>query len=409
MSGKATGLGVYNDAEIHMVAGGVWSKFGTETLATGLNTEAEWRFCNFQGNFPQLNLLAVNGIDVPRKYNGSTVSTWANVPSGGMKYIDAHDRRIYGVIGNFVHYSSLNKAEDWVDPDVYVGAGAMSVDTPDGEDINGIAAGNRHLMVFKPSSFHELWGTAPYNYQMETIATDIGLLNQKCVTVMGDMPFWMDRNGVYQYGGSRPRDISLPVKDYIRAINPALSRYASAGSDGSHLYFSIPTSASPYPDMTLEYHKDFQIWTVWRDVSPLAYANYANGMYFANYNSGSNTTTIATKGGTTDFGNAIAWEWVSPPFGGGSLAQKLRWYRLWYVADVPVGSTLNVYVSPSAEGDTDWKLVKAVNGASGKQTARVIVPIDQLANANWLRVRFTGTGPATVHELDYQQREMPMY
>lgn len=412
LTGKLTGLGVYKGQELHAIVGGAWWAFKvTPTqIASALNTTAEWTFCNFQGNFTNMTLLAANGVDTPRKWDGTTLSTWANVPAG-MKYIDSHDGHVFGVVGNSVKFSSFNKGEDWTDADPYLGAGELKVNTSDGEDINGVFAGNQNLLIFKPSSCYELWGTGKYNFKLENVATDIGILNHKCIAMLGGQPFWMDRNGIYQYGGSRPRDISLPVKEYIKSMALTQSNFACAGSDGTHLYFSIPTNpANAYADTTLEYHKDFQTWTVWKDINPQTFASMGGDLHIAHFDGTS--TRVGKKGGTVGFDStAIPWEWVSAPFGGNSLSQRLRWYRLWYVADVPTGSSMNVYVSASAEGES-WTLVKSINGTtdgSGTQSARIIIPVASIANANWMRIRFTGSGPATVHEIDYQQRELPMF
>jgi hypothetical protein len=402
-SGRILGLGVWKDNELHAIANGTWSRYTSgawSDIATGLNTSAPWSFCNFQGNLAGINLLAANGVDPIKRWDGTSVSSLTDAPSNG-NYIDQHDNRVYAAEGNTVHFSALRKADDWTTVD---DAGTIVVETNNGETINGMKAGSRHLMVFKPSSIHELWGTGPLNYQMTTVASDIGLLSNQCVTVIQGIPHWMDTNGIYRYGGSRPtKDFSLPVKAYIDGLNKNVKEKACAGTDGKNLYVGIPYDTATDPDTILEYNNDFQLWTVWKSLSPLHFAQMSGNWYF-----GDTAGYVRQIGGTTDNGTAITYDWVSAPFGGGSLAQKLQWYRMWYVCDVPAGSTMNVYLSPSAEGDSDWVLVKAI-AANDLQSGRVIIPVDTVANANWVRVRLTGTGPMKVTELDYQLRELPMY
>lgn len=394
------GIGIWKNSEIHVIAGGSWHKWNGSSwvsLSSGFNS-SDMSFCNFQGDLTGINLLAVNGSQY-RRYDGSTVQNLNNVPAGAT-YIDEHDNRVYTVVGNKLHYSAFRKSQDWTTLD---DAGEAVVETNNGESINGIKAGNRHIMVFKPNSTHELWGNGPFDYKMDTIATDVGLLSNKCVTVLAGTPYWMDLKGIYSYGGSRPRsDFSKPMKVYIEGVNKAQKAKASAGSDGkTHLYFSFPFGSATEPDTTLEYDTLYGTWYVWKDMQPSFYATMGGEWYTAN------GSVVRKMGGTTDNGAAIQFEWVSAPFSSGSRAAKLQWYRMWYVADVPAGSSLTVSLSPDAVGET-WTVVKQIT-ANNLQTGRVIIPVDTVANSNWVRVRFTGSGAVKIREFDYQQRELPMY
>ena len=409
LTGRILGLGVWKDQQLHAAANGVWSKWnGTtwDTLGSSLNTSAMWSFCNFQGNFADINLLGANGVNAVKKWDGTTLTDLSGAPAEA-KYIDQHDNRVYVAKKNAgtnnyntVAFSALRKATDWTTLD---DAGEIVVETDNGEEINGLKAGNRHLLIFKPSSVHELWGTNPLNYQRETVATDIGLLSNQCAVVIQGTVYWMDRNSAYLYGGARPRkDFALPVKGYYDNMNPAALSKASAGTDGTNLYLSIPSTGTE-ADTVLEYDTQYQVWYVWKDLTPTLFANMAGDWYL-----GDSLGRVLKMGGSTDNGAVINYEWVSSPFGGGSLAQRLQWYRMWYVADVPAGSSMNVYLSKSAEGDVDWTLVKSVS-ANELQSGRIIIPINTVANANWVRVKFAGSGPMKITEFDYQQRELPMY
>ncbi|HAY22600.1 MAG TPA: hypothetical protein DCY27_10640 [Desulfobacterales bacterium] len=67
---------------------------------------------------------------------------------------------------------------------------------------------------------------------------------------------------------------------------------------------------------------------------------------------------------------------------------------------------MNVYLSKKAEGE-EWTLVKSLMAASDIQSAKVIIPVETVANANYVRVKFSGTGPATIYEMTRQERLMP--
>ena len=81
-------------------------------MANGLNASAKWSFTNFKGNFTDVSLVAANGKDPVKVYNGTTITNLANAPTG-MNYVVGHENRLYGAVKNTLHYSALRKATDW--------------------------------------------------------------------------------------------------------------------------------------------------------------------------------------------------------------------------------------------------------------------------------------------------------
>jgi len=399
------GLGVWKDAELHAIANGEWKKWDgaawSAALASGLSTSAQWSFCNFQGNFADINLLAANGTDAVKKYDGSTVADLVNAPANA-NYIDAHDNRVYVAVGNSVKFSALRKAEDWTTVD---DAGEIVVETSTGEAISGLKAGPGHVVVFMPHASFELYGTGPINYKLLPVSDKIGCVSNQSTLMVGNTLYFLAHDGIYRYtGGSAPRkDFALPVQWYIDNINKSNRHKACAGTDGKRYYLALPINSATEPNHVLEYDPVFETWYVWElGHYPRAFA-YMNEEWYEGDSSGQ----VHKMGGTDDAGTAISWEWVSKPFGASSLAQPKQWYKLWIVCDLPSGSTLNVYLTKTAEGDSDWTLVRSLTANSTIQSSRVIIPVETVANANWVRVKFSGTGPATIYEMTRQERLMP--
>lgn len=400
---RIMGLALWKETELHVISNGVWYRFtgGTwNSIATGLSTTAKPSFTNFQGNLPAISLFMVNGVDAPRYYDGATVQNMTGLPAGvNFSFIDQHDNRMYGATGNTVYHTAIRK-QDWTTVDE---AGSFVIETDNGETINGIKAGSRHLMIFKPSSFHELWGSGPLSYSVQTISTEIGLLNNNAIASVNGIPYWADSKSVYNYGGSIPRkDFALPIESYIKRINPAQRSKVCAGASGNTFYLSIPLDTAVEPDTLLEYDTVFQVWYVQKNHTPLMFADLDDTLHWGD----TSGRVLKYTAATTDVGAAIPWEWVSPPIGSGAYSQRSQWYRMWYVVDVPAGSTMRIHLSAQAEGET-WTLVKTVTG-SNLQSGRVIFPLKTVATANWVRVRIEGTGPIKITELDYQRRELPM-
>jgi hypothetical protein len=369
-------------------------------LATGLNTSAEWSFCNFKGNLGDINLIGANGVDPIKRYDGSTVQDLANAPAGG-KYIDMQSNRLYCAVGNTVRYSALNKADDWTTVD---DAGEIVYETNSGEDINGLNAGNGNVTAFKSSSMKELYGKGPGSYTFEPVAADIGITGDKAVTVNNDMLPMISRDGIYLYsGGLRPKkDFSVRVENFALGMNPAYLSKCAAGTDGRYLYFAVPYGSATENNRILQYDTVHQHWTTWDGIAVTHFLRINNKLYI-----GDSMGRVLLVGGTTDNVTAITSTAITKPFTAASMARKQQWFKLWVVASIPTGGMLSIYVSPSARGE-DWVLTNTMTASTDIQFKKILIPTNSVARANAVRIKVVGVGPVTIHEITRQLRELPM-
>lgn len=407
---RILGLGVWKETELHAIFNdGTWRKWTgsawSAALATGLSTTAEWSFCNFEGNLGGINLIGANGVDAIKRYDGSAVANLATAPAGG-NYIEQHDNRLYCAVGNELHFSTLRIADDWTtvngndeDPGIIV------IETNNGELINGLKAGSGHIIVYKPNITKELYGTSASDYRVVDVADDVGLINNKCVINLNGMTYFMGNRGIYRYsGGSRPdKAFSMDVQMYLDEINQTAKGTCCMGTDGLKLYVAIPVTSSVSPDTILEYDPKFGTWFVWEDEIPLYMVKMGASWYI-----GDAAARVYQRTGTSAAGTAIAWRWVSKIFGAQSLAQKIRWYRAWIIANLPIGSVINIYVSKSDHGDADWDLVGSTTASAALVSNKLGISTTTAANAQWLRLKLEGTGPCEVKEFSRDERTMPI-
>jgi hypothetical protein len=399
------GIGV-RGTELHVITNGIWSKYvgGTWTqLKTGLNTTKKWSFVNFQGSFANNSLLVSNGVDAAQKYDGTTVSTLANAPALS-NFITTHDNRVYLAAKSTVYFSALRKAEDW---STVNDSGSIVVETSDGLDITGLIAGSSRLTVFKQNSIHELFGNNPSNYQMKIVTDNLGSPTGNTAQVIDGVIYFLGNDAVYRYsGGSVPSsDFSLQVRDALSKINKAAADQSVSWQTGKKYYLAFPTGSNTNPDTVLEYDLEFNLWNTWSFPSPITakgavlsditYIGCANGTLYKMDNSA-----------ITDNGTVIAWEWVSKPFTFSSLAAKSRWYRMWVVADIPTGATLNVHVSGDEDGE-NWTKVQGITANTTIQSKEIMIPTTLINQSNWVRIRLEGTGQTVVYEVSRQERVFP--
>jgi hypothetical protein len=396
------GLAVWKNQELHAVFNdGTWRKLVGSTwttLKTGLSTTAVWSFVNFKGGFTDTNLIGANGI-VALRYDGATVQPLANAPTG-LNYVTQHDNRVYGAVGNRIAYCGIDLAEEWT----VVGRrddsspGTIPKETYTGENINGISAGAGHATIFFPSSSWELYGTSFSDYQVIEVASDIGAINNQSSAILGGVLYFLDESGIYSYtGGVRPdKSFSLPVQAYVDGMNQAAKASCCMGADGRYLYVSIPGAVLVWDSIQSQWH-------AWNDVQPLHIAKMGDTLYMAD-----NLGRVMRIGGTTNNGSGIAWEWQSKTFTSPSMSQLLRWMGLWLTIDKPADSTLQVYVTKEPTADSGWVLVGDMGAVAALQNRRIKLNPSQVAASQTLRLKLAGTGPCTVREIAWDERQFPI-
>ncbi|MEF3306685.1 hypothetical protein [Paenibacillus sp. GYB003] len=386
-------VAVFNDGSMRKWDGSAW-----QTLTTGLNTTAEWSFTNFQGNLSDINLIGMNGMDPAKKFDGTSVSNLNGAPAGG-NFVTTYQNRLWCAVKKELHASALDQPEQWTlfagnDEDSYV----KDMESTAGEDINMLSGGLTKLTIGMPSSLHELYGGVPSDFNTRLITEDEGLSNNKsAVTQEGVMRF-MHRVGIFEYAGG-----VLPDKTFseiVRRYIPDIANTSAAGSEGSRLYFFIPPGTILYYDP----RPGIQAWSVWNDIPVSCFARMGHDLYI-----GTNDGRVLNLGGETDGGNAIQWKIVTKPFTNGSIAQKMRWYKLWIVVEMTSGSSLTVSLSRSADGDSDWQQVQSLSGSATIQKQRMIIPVNTIANEEYIRIKIEGSGYAKLYEITRQQRALPLY
>lgn len=404
---RVLGMGVWKDTELHAVfSDGTWRKWTgsawSSALVSGLSTTAPFSFCNFKGSLGDFNLIGSNGVDVANRYDGSTVQALAGAPAA-INFVDEHDNRLYGVVNGIeIHFCELSVGTNWTtiaQTDSDPGTIIKEVNT--GKRIVGLKAGTGHVTVYFPSSTHELYGTSPSDFRMVEAANDIGAINNNCAVNLDGATYFMGDRGIYQYsGGSRPnKNFSKPVQWFVDNMNQTAKSVCALGTDGLKLYVSLPMNSSTIPDTVLVYDQQYQTWEVWEGINVTCFAKVDRSFYY-----GESNGRVLLQGGTTDNGAAISSRWVSKPLGGASLAERMRIHRLWFTQEIAAGSAVTVYLSKSAEGNSDWVVVSNVDSA----VSRLIVPPSIASKAHVERVRIDCTGPVITREFTYEPKTGPI-
>lgn len=395
---KVLGLGVWKDQELHAVFDdGTWRKWNGTTwqqLASGLSTTAPFSFTNFQGNLADINLIGCNGVNGLRRYDGNTVQTFGNAPAN-INYITTYQNRLWGASGKELRASALDQPALWNtfagnEEDSY----AKDIESFRGENINSLSGGMSKLTIGMPNSIHELYGSLPSDFATRLITEETGIANNQSLFVQDSVLRFVHTNGIYEYisGGVSPdRAFSDIVKGYFSNISNTV-----AGTDGKRFYFQIAAGK------ILVFDPRLSTWTVYDGINATCFAMFQHQLYV-----GDAQGRVLRLDGTTDIGSPITFRLVTKPFTSPSVAQRQRWIKLWTFWELAAGTTLNVYFSESSDGE-DWQLLKTITG-TGNSIERVIIPVNQFALSNMVRIKFEGTGWAKLHEHTRQVRLLPLY
>lgn len=389
-------IGAFNDGTWRVWNGSSWSAPILTVTSTDPNVlNAPWTFTNFQGAYSDINLIGSNGTGKLVRYDGNQTHFIDEAPAGG-NFVTTYQNRLWVAFGKEIRACKLDNAEVWNDfsgteEDSY----GKTIESTHGENINALSSGLKKLTIGMPNSIVELYGSLPSDFYTISVSEDMGTVNNRSTFTQEGVLRFMHSTGLYEYSGGIVPDkvFSETIKGYS-----AVTDQAAAGSDGRHLFFT--TTA----DVTLVYDPALQTWGVWRGLAPTCYAVMGNDLYI-----GDNAGRVLKVGGSSDNGAPIAWHAVTKPFTSSAIAQRQRWLKLWLSVEMAAGSKMNIYLSESLSGDSDWELVKSLVGVGRVGVQRALVPVDKIALANHVRIKFEGTGWVRIHEHTRQQRSLPLY
>ncbi|WP_256701670.1 hypothetical protein [Paenibacillus sp. P3E] len=362
-----------------------------------MNTSAEWAFTVFQGSdWADINLIGVNGI-VAKRYDGSTVADLSGVPAGA-KYITTYENRLWVAFGNEIRACAVDQPEIWNDfADLDGSSYGKTIESTRGENVNMLSGSLTKLTIGMPNSLHELYGGVPSSFVTKLITDDIGVVNNKSASTQSGIMRIIDQSAIYDYAGG-----NLPNQEFSQIVGGYLSGMdtnAAAGSDPDLLYFRTHSNEI----MVYDSRTGVGCWSRWTGIDPTFYLLLDDVMYIGD----SLGRVLKLGASTADAGTPISWSFTTKPFTNPTMSQRQRWLKLWLYAEIPTGTTVNVYLSTTKNGN-DFNLVHTVSGPLSV-TDRIIIPVRSVVLQNTVRVKISGTGPATIHELVREVRQLPLF
>jgi hypothetical protein len=275
--------------------GSVWQQ-----IKSGLNASAQVYFetcVNY--------MVAFNGVDAPWKYDGNTVSALANAPATG-KFGVLYKEKLFTV--DTVDESTLVFSDSF-EPETWPAVNFLDFGKGDGDIITAAINYLGSLTVFKNYSIYELAGTTLDDFRISKLEGRIGCVGPLAVTNYGMYLFFIGRDGIYQWNGSRAVNlVSNVIPELWKAVNQEYLHNAAIGTWDDKVWCSVTAMSHRKEDTvnTVSAANASNEDTLITLVNSIRAAYEAHRVDAANYHYLTDTENIITLSPATDLATAYS-------------------------------------------------------------------------------------------------------
>jgi hypothetical protein len=209
----------------------------------GVGTVADWTICgggtitagNHIGHAVLAETLVVDqaGGTYVSSTSGTSFGTVALAPQG--EHLAVYQNRVYvGGTASTLFYSASGSGTDWATSGT---SDSSSLTIPGAGKINKVFISNDKVVTSKNSGLMHRWD----GYSLRKLHTNKGLSSPYSLIETEGYHFYINRDGIYGFGGEQPEIIS-------NAIQPQIYNNAGSGIAGS-VFNTCPAGISHYDGM----------------------------------------------------------------------------------------------------------------------------------------------------------------
>lgn len=369
---------------------------GTWSGISGAFADTDWDATNFEVSGTP-SVILTNGTDNVKVWNGSTLSDLsANAPKG--KYITNDTVRIWIALNDVIYFCGFEAPSDWTSNE---NSGSVEYYTPNGGNITGLRNFYGDKYVWKKDSMCVIQGTNYYNFRLREISNFVGCVSFKTIQEVGDSLFWLGLNDVYQFKGGIPVPIGQRIRKYLDAVNAAQVSRCFGATDGIRYFLGLVTGANTQPDTLLVYDPRYDKWQVRSLGGNFRYAANLNNVWYMGDASGQ------TFKMNTQYKSTTPWMITTKDFSEGAMEFEKEYWELHLQVYAPNGTTLTVQCSTD-QGTTWTTIGNTITTRAVDQNVPVIIPLDMVPLANWIRFKISGTGEVKLYNAQRRFRLQPV-
>lgn len=217
-------------------------------------------------------LIICNGVDLPKKYDGVTISDITTAPRAALTCV--HKERVFmaktATDRNTIWFSAPRNVDDWTSADI---TGAIVVNPSDGDEIMALVPTSMTMLIVKQHSTYYLQGYSPDTFQV-TPAGEGGTISPWGVVWTPYGVFRIDRDGVWQTDFRKQILITKKIQKVWDGLNQRQLGNAALFFYKDKLFVAVPSATSNYNDTVLVYDLVQQAWSVWTGWTPACFAMF---------------------------------------------------------------------------------------------------------------------------------------
>lgn len=212
-----------------------------ELLADNFASEAQFYFTTFMDD-----CIIVNGLEAPRKYDGSTLEVIGDNPPHSL-YVENHKNRLWFVRGSRLYFSDLLNVDSW--PVLNF----IDISPNDGDYITGIKQVGDYLVITKQHSTWLLSGEGVNTFAVRRVHPNKGAYASRSLTMVNDTLCFVSDDGVYFSDLVQTVIISERLRTFWRTLNSRRFDQAVCWHTDHKLYIAVPSANSLINDRVIVY------------------------------------------------------------------------------------------------------------------------------------------------------------
>ncbi|MGI6175592.1 MAG: hypothetical protein ACOYJC_05380 [Christensenellales bacterium] len=246
MAREGEGLGAEQALFYRQDGTDVWTRLGMDI---GMN-ERLYSFVNYQWDAYAIVLMADGSwLKYWDGQSGAIKRIETEYAAMGLRYIAVGNERVWGA-GSLanpdrVYYSKAYNPLDWRSNEPAPDANGGYIDLPSWEKggrIIGICEMFGDMIVFKENDIFRIYGAVPSQFQVARLSGVEGPVNNRTIVKHGNMIYYLAKNGLYVYDGTRAYLLEVSAKaDYAwRYLDYDVNGLAHICVHRDQIFISLP-------------------------------------------------------------------------------------------------------------------------------------------------------------------------
>ncbi len=222
-------------------------------------------------------LVIFNGVDAPKKWDGTSVTALANAPAQG-KYPVLHKEKVF--CANTDHPSTILWSNSF-EPETWPGVNYWDVKKGDGDEITCLFKYIGELIIFKRRSTHTLKGTSLDDFTLQELDSRVGAVGPRAVAQKDMYLYVVGEEGLYVFNGMKYTNLTniLIPKMWAR-VNQEYLHKAAVGIWDDKIWFSLPIDGSSVNNIVLVFvpgEGAQGTWWPWSGMNISCFTSFSQG------------------------------------------------------------------------------------------------------------------------------------